>query len=110
MTTSAGARRATSGSSGGPTGWGRQRPVVYWCRHGHRVEFLIAAEAETPASWECPRCGEPAGPDPGDPPGRQRAEPYKTHLAYVQERRTPEEGEALLAEALDALRRRRGRA
>ncbi|EWM68673.1 MULTISPECIES: RNA polymerase-binding protein RbpA [Micromonospora] len=86
-----------------------RRPVVYWCRHGHRVEFLIAAEAETPATWECPRCGEPAGPDPGDPPGRQRAEPYKTHLAYVQERRTPEEGEALLAEALDALRRRRGR-
>jgi hypothetical protein len=87
-----------------------RRSVVYWCRHGHRVEFLIAAEAETPATWDCPRCGEPAGPDPGNPPGRTRAEPYKTHLAYVQERRTPEEGEALLAEALDALRRRRGRA
>ncbi|MFE9693996.1 RNA polymerase-binding protein RbpA [Micromonospora sp. NPDC005806] len=87
-----------------------RRPVTYWCRNSHRVRFLIAAEAEAPATWDCPRCGEPAGPDPENPPGQVRAEPYKTHLAYVQERRTPEEAEALLAEALDALRRRRGRA
>ncbi|MFG2106675.1 RNA polymerase-binding protein RbpA [Micromonospora chersina] len=87
-----------------------RRPVTYWCVNAHRVQFLIAAEAEAPETWDCPRCGEPAGPDPGNPPGRVRAEPYKTHLAYVQERRTPEQGEALLAEALETLRRRRGRA
>ncbi|MGC1210838.1 MAG: RNA polymerase-binding protein RbpA, partial [Micromonospora sp.] len=60
--------------------------------------------------WDCPRCGQPAGPDAQNPPGQARSEPYKTHLAYVKERRTPEEAEAILAEALDALRRRRGRA
>jgi hypothetical protein len=31
-------------------------------------------------------------------------EPYKTHLAYVKERRSAEEGEAILAEALERLR------
>ncbi|MCW3817045.1 RNA polymerase-binding protein RbpA [Micromonospora sp. DR5-3] len=84
-----------------------RRPVTYWCGNAHEVQFLIAADAEAPEAWDCPRCGQLAGPDPGNPPGRPRSEPYKTHLAYVQERRTPEQGEALLAEALDALRRRR---
>ena len=37
-----------------------------------------------------------------------RTEPYKTHLAYVKERRSGTDGEAILAEALDALRARRG--
>lgn len=86
-----------------------RRPVVYWCRNDHRVEIRIAAEAETPAVWDCPRCGQPAGQDAQNPPGRTRAEPYKTHLAYVKERRTEEEGQAILAEALAALQRRRGR-
>ena len=91
----------------------RARPppdVTYWCRNGHRIDIRIAAEAEAPPLWDCPRCGLPAGQDAQNPPGRGRAEPYKTHLAYVKERRTAEEGEALLAEALAALRRRRGRA
>jgi hypothetical protein len=34
-------------------------------------------------------------------------EPYKTHLAYVKERRTDADGEALLNEALETLRRDR---
>ena len=37
-----------------------------------------------------------------------RNEPYKTHLAYVKERRSVEDGEAILDEALAALRARRG--
>jgi hypothetical protein len=37
-----------------------------------------------------------------------RNEPYKTHLAYVKERRSAEDGEAILDEALAALRARRG--
>jgi hypothetical protein len=39
-----------------------------------------------------------------------KAEPYKTHLAYVKERRTDEEAEQLLADALTQLRERRGQA
>ena len=84
------------------------RPVAYWCAIGHRVEPLFAADAAVPARWECPRCGLPAGRDQQDPPGRPRAEPYKTHLAYVKERRSEAEGAAILAEALRQLRQRRG--
>ncbi|MEU5567178.1 RNA polymerase-binding protein RbpA [Micromonospora musae] len=86
-----------------------RRAVVYWCRNGHWMEILIAAEVDAPPQWDCRRCGQPAGRDAENPPGRQRAEPYKTHLAYVKERRTEEEGAAILAEALAALHRRRGR-
>ena len=56
----------------------------------------------------CPRCGQPAGLDSQNPPGRSRAEPYKSHLAYVKERRTDEDGAKILAEALAKLRQRRG--
>jgi hypothetical protein len=74
------------------------------------LEILLAAEAAAPATWECPHCGQPAGQDAHNPPGRVRAEPYKSHLAYVKERRSDADGEAILAEALAALRRRRGEA
>ncbi|MDG4805168.1 RNA polymerase-binding protein RbpA [Micromonospora sp. WMMD1120] len=85
-----------------------RKNVTYWCRNDHQVDIRIAADAVPPSLWDCPRCGLPAGPDAQNPPGRVRAEPYKSHLAYVKERRTAEEGEALLNEALAALRRRRG--
>jgi hypothetical protein len=35
-------------------------------------------------------------------------EPYKTHLAYVKERRSEEEAAQILDEALQQLRERRG--
>ncbi|WP_030491578.1 RNA polymerase-binding protein RbpA [Micromonospora chokoriensis] len=85
-----------------------RQDVTYWCRNDHRIDIRIAADVEPPPLWDCTRCGLPAGRDAQNPPGRVRAEPFKSHLAYVKERRTAEEGEALLAEALAALRRRRG--
>lgn len=42
--------------------------------------------------------------DKDSPPDPPRTEPYKTHLAYVRERRSDEDGEAILAEALAKLR------
>ena len=41
---------------------------------------------------------------------RARNEPYKTHLAYVKERRSDADGDAILEEALARLRARRGEA
>jgi hypothetical protein len=87
-----------------------RRTVRYFCAADHVVDIRLAAEAETPETWDCPRCGQPAGLDPQNPPGRARSEPYKTHLAYVKERRTEEDGAAILAEALAKVRQRRGRA
>jgi hypothetical protein len=68
----------------------------------------FAAEAALPDTWDCPRCGQPAGLDGNNPPGKVRVEPYKSHLAYVKERRSDADGAAILAEALAKVRQRRG--
>jgi hypothetical protein len=81
--------------------------VTYWCAEGHQSRPSFAAEAVVPDTWECPRCGAPAGTDPDNPPPRPRTEPFKTHLAYVKERRTEADAAAILAEALERLRQRR---
>lgn len=82
--------------------------VSYWCANGHETtpSFADDGQAEAPEFWDCPRCGLPAGQDQANPPKPPRNEPYKTHLAYVKERRSDSDGEAILAEALEALRAR----
>ena len=81
--------------------------ISFWCAQGHETTPSFAIEAVVPETWDCPRCGNPAGHDAANPPAPPKVEPYKTHLAYVKERRCDEDGEALLAEALEALRRDR---
>lgn len=81
--------------------------VTYFCEQGHESNPSFAAEAVVPESWDCPRCGLPASQDRDNPPPAPRNEPYKTHLAYVKERRSEADGAAILDEALQALRKRR---
>jgi hypothetical protein len=45
--------------------------------------------------------------DQENPPPAPRIEPYKTHLAYVKERRSDAEAADILDEALQLLRSRR---
>ena len=85
-----------------------RRAVGFWCANGHHTEHSFAADVVVPPLWDCPRCGLPAGPDEHNPPAPPHAEPYKTHLAYVKERRSEADGEAILAEAMQRLRARRG--
>ena len=85
----------------------RQR-VSFFCENGHETRPSFADDAQVPEAWECPTCGLPAGTDKENPPAAPKIEPYKTHLAYVKERRTDEDGQAILDEALDRLRARRG--
>ena len=85
-----------------------RRRVAFWCANGHETRVAFATEAEVPTLWDCPRCGLPAGQDRDDPPPAPRIEPYKTHLAYVRERRSDADGHALLEEALNRLAARRG--
>ncbi|WP_153396693.1 RNA polymerase-binding protein RbpA [Ornithinicoccus halotolerans] len=86
-----------------------RRTISFWCANGHETRPSFAAEEqlEIPDTWDCPRCGLPAGQDQEHPPAPPRVEPYKTHLAYVKERRSDADGEQLLEEALQALRARR---
>jgi hypothetical protein len=85
-----------------------RRRVNYWCANGHESRPSFAAEAEVPEVWDCPRCGFPAGQNEQRPPDAPRNEPYKTHLAYVKERRSDADGEAILNEALARLKEARG--
>jgi hypothetical protein len=79
--------------------------VSFWCSNKHETRPSFASDAAVPETWDCPRCGYPAGRDEHNPPGAPHSEPYKTHLAYVKERRTDTDGAAILREALDRLRK-----
>ena len=81
--------------------------VSYFCANHHVIRPAFAAEAEIPDTWECPRCGLPANRDQANPPAPPKIVPYKTHLAYVKERRSEAKAAAILAEALENLRQRR---
>jgi hypothetical protein len=86
--------------------------VHYWDALGNETVRYYAAGVpaeEIPDIVDCPTSGLPAGRDQQNPPEISRLEPYKTHLAYVKERRTDEEAEQLLEDALRQLRARRGR-
>ena len=84
-----------------------RQAVTYFCAHEHRSVIAFSIEATVPESWDCPRCGLPANTDATNPPPPPRITPYKTHLAYVKERRTEAEAKQILAEAIAALRERR---
>ena len=85
--------------------------VSYWDELGNETVRSFAAnlpDDEIPVTIDSPQSGLPAGRDKDNPPSVAKLEPYKTHLAYVKERRTDEEAAALLDDALTQLRTRRG--
>ena len=85
--------------------------VSYWDAQGNETVRYVAAnlpEEEIPAVIDSPTTGLPAGRDRENPPQLAKNEPYKTHLAYVKERRTEEEAKQILEDALEKLRERRG--
>ncbi len=86
----------------------RQR-VAFFCAHEHRFEIVFSVEAVLPDKWDCPKCGLPGSRDCDNPPPPPKIEPYKTHLAYVKERRTDQEAAEILDEAVKSLRDRRKR-
>ena len=85
--------------------------VSYWDELGNETVRNFAAnlpEEEIPEIIDSLSSGLPAGRDKNNPPLVAKLEPYKTHLAYVKERRSEEEAASLLEEALEQLRARRG--
>ena len=70
--------------------------ISYWDALGNETVRYFAAgipEEEIPDTIDSPHSGLPAGRDKENPPALAKTEPYKTHLAYVKERRTEEEAE-----------------
>ena len=78
--------------------------MSFWCTNGHESRPSFASDAQIPEEWDCPKCGLPAGSDRENPPPPPKIEPYKTHLAYVKERRNDVDGDAILAEAIEKRR------
>ncbi|MGA8852309.1 MAG: RNA polymerase-binding protein RbpA [Aeromicrobium sp.] len=81
--------------------------VTFFCINDHTTELQFALEADLPDAWDCPRCGMPASIDSNNRPTAPKAAPYKTHLAYVKERRSEDEAAELLTEAIQTLRAKR---
>jgi hypothetical protein len=102
-------RRAGAGPAGEPARavTDPQKRVSFWCAHHHLTSPWFAASAEVPLTWECPHCGLLAGRDEHNPPEAGRVLPFKSHLAYVRDRRDEAAGDAILEEALAKLRKRR---
>ena len=74
------------------------------CDSGTGGHTSCLRAASVPERWACPGCGWLAGRDEATPPPPPQLEPYKPHLAYVKERRSEEDAEAILNEALEDLR------
>lgn len=86
--------------------------ISYWDALGNETLRYFSADLpdeEIPETIDSPQSGLPAGRDKSNPPQLAKLEPYKTHLAYVKERRSEAEATQLLEDALTQLRIRRGK-
>jgi hypothetical protein len=82
---------------------------TYWCALQHRTVIRVDDRCDVPDEWICARCGgralHRASTDPVAMPG---GSPGRTPYEFLRMRRTLEDGERLLDDALAQLRRRRG--
>ncbi|MET7303802.1 RNA polymerase-binding protein RbpA, partial [Embleya sp. NPDC005575] len=37
--------------------------ISFWCANKHETQPSFATDAQVPETWDCPRCGLPAGQD-----------------------------------------------
>lgn len=78
--------------------------VTFTCPNGHEFARTFAEEAELPAEWECPRCGQLAL-RVGAVLEEKATKPVRTHWDMLRERRSIPELEEILAERLQEIRR-----
>jgi hypothetical protein len=81
-----------------------RRTLGFDCALGHNFGIVFAEEAELPAVWDCPRCGEPATRSDGFSAEAKDVKRVRTHWDMLRERRSLAELEELLAERLTLLK------
>jgi RNA polymerase-binding protein len=81
-----------------------RRTLGFDCTGGHHFGIVFAEEADMPATWDCPRCGEPATRSDGFSAEAKDVKPVRTHWDMLRERRSLGELEDLLAERLSLLK------
>lgn len=82
--------------------------TTYDCPEGHEIIMPFSVEAEIPATWECPQCGEVALLRDGEMPEAKPTKPVRKHWDMLIERRSVRELEQVLERRLAMLRESRG--
>lgn len=82
-----------------------RRVADYWCAADHQTSAAFAADVDLPSEWPCRVCSGPSSLERGSAPiaTQPRCFPRTPH-EFLMMRRTEEDGERVLAEALAALR------
>ena len=73
--------------------------IVYFCSHRHETGDGVRGRRRIPGVVGLPAVRSAGEPRLDNPPPPPKIEPYKTHLAYVKERRSDQEAEDILDEA-----------
>ncbi len=81
-----------------------RQEIGFDCPQGHHFDVTFSVEAELPAEWECPRCGQVSLRTDGTRAEEKPEKPARTHWDMLRERRSIKELEVLLAERLELLR------
>ena len=84
-----------------------RKTADYVCPKGHRFSVPLAAEADTPQTWECRSCGSSAVLAGGEAPAPTKVKPTRTHMDMLRERRSTEDLEEVLKEQLAGRARKR---
>lgn len=85
-----------------------RQTISYTCPNTHVSELIFAAEVEIPESWDCKKCGQSARRDGFEEPEQIADERViRTHFDLLLERRSRDELEVILQEALADLKERR---
>lgn len=83
-----------------------RRIVNYWCAADHKSSPAFAADAESPIEWPCSVCGGPSALQPGSAPPAARARIFpRTPYEFMMMRRTEDDGDRILNEAMEAMRK-----
>lgn len=85
-----------------------RRVSDYWCAADHRTSAAFAVDVEPPTEWPCRVCSGPSALERGTAPAAIRPRFFpRTPYEFLMMRRTVEDGERVLAEALVAMRKGR---
>jgi hypothetical protein len=82
-----------------------RREAHYWCAGDHRTSAAFAVDVEPPNEWTCRVCSGPSTLVRGAAVTQARPRVFpRTPYEFLMMRRSVEDGEVILAEALAAMR------
>lgn len=85
-----------------------RRVARYWCAADHETSAAFAADVDPPPEWPCRVCSGPSALERGVAPVAERPRFFpRTPYEFLMMRRTVEDGERVLADALATMRERR---